>query len=314
MFPGCFLLLLVRDYKRKRQKRGQKLTDKLENSQNLSKKQAKKGILDEGWPVYKDFELEETGGDVWLYAVSETPHRVYAPLRDTGDLFREFASLGRKGGISKEEAVESMRGWVTTYGTLGTDDGGAREQSLGSFSREVSIAARRWELYQAATAEIGRHGDPDVEALDGYNIAGDTPTQKREKALEDVAEHVGWQVKHHCFPRLYRNVHRKTGRTVDFEEGWGFDTLLSAMYLQMMWFMTGGGDAPRCKFDKCGEIIRMGVRPPGADSGEDYEQRGIGRPARYNTRTDKEFCSRNCKQKWRYHNIIKPRRQAQAGQ
>lgn len=30
------------------------------------------------------------------------------------------------------------------------------------------------------------------------------------------------------------------------------------------------------------------------------------------SRRDKEFCSKNCKEKWRYHHVVKPKRQGQA--
>ena len=46
----------------------------------------------------------------------------------------------------------------------------------------------------------------------------------------------------------------------------------------------------------------------------EYKELGISRPPRYKTRKDKEFCSRNCKEKWRYHNVVKPRKQERPGQ
>ena len=50
-----------------------------------------------------------------------------------------------------------------------------------------------------------------------------------------------------CYPQLYRRVNTEAGLTVGFEQGWGFRSLLGAMYLQMMWLITEGGDSPRCK-------------------------------------------------------------------
>jgi hypothetical protein len=87
------------------------------------------------------------------------------------------------------------------------------------------------------------------------------------------------------------------GRTVGFESGWGFHSPIGAMYLQMMWLMTEGGDAPRCNGPGCPKIIRIGeYEPRDAEYVSEKVKQG-DRPRRYKTRKDKEFCSRNCKEK-----------------
>ncbi len=81
--------------------------------------------------------------------------------------------------------------------------------------------------------------------------------------------------------------------------------MLGAMYLQMAWLMSEGSNAPRCKGPGCYKIIRIGeFEKPQKDPGLTK-----GARAPYRTRKDKTFCGRNCKQKWRYHYIIKPQRQ-----
>lgn len=283
-----------------------------------------------GWPVYRGVEIEDSGDDVFVYAPRDAPEptssrgvqaihtawmredlnraRVYAPLRDTPDLFLTFASLGRK-DIEREKAVEVMLDWIKSYGVLGLDDGDHRAESFTGFSRAVRYAARCLELYEAATAEEGVRDDPDIETLDRYGADGETPKEKREWALEEVSRIVGKRVEEWCYPQLYRLVNNEVGRTVRFEQGWGFRSLLGAMYLQMMWLITEGGDSPRCKGPGCNRIVRIGkYRPGDRRHVKEFEQRGGGgRPPRYKIRKDKEFCSRNCKQKWRYHNVLKLR-------
>jgi hypothetical protein len=301
------------------------------NFQDSSTKAAKNRVLKRGWPVYQNFEIEESDSDIHVYAPREAPEipskrgvqtihsawmaedlnrvRVYAPLRDTPDLFLKFASLGRKGGVTRDEASEAMLDWVETHGALGLEDDEGRGESLVGFSRAVSKAAQCLELYEAATAEIGVRDDPDVEILDSYQAYGVTPREKREWAMQEVARIVGKYVEDECHPQLYRQVNTETGRTVGFEQGWGFRSLIGAMYLQMMWLMTDGGESLRCKGPGCNRIIRIGRYKSGdAKHVGEFKLHNGGRPPRYKTRKDKEFCSRNCKEKWRYHYVIKPRK------
>ena len=299
---------------------------KKENFRDAANKLAKKQVLASGWTVYRDFEIEESDNDVHVYAPRKAPEipsqggmqaihsawmaedlnrvRVYAPLRDTPDLFLEFASLGRKEGVTRDKAAEVMLDWVKSFGTLGLEDAGDRAESLLGFSLAVRKAARCLELYEAATADLGRRGDPDVAVLDAYGAFGRTLKEKREWALQEVTSTVGRRVKMGCYPQLYRKINREVDQTVGFEQGWAFRSLLGAMYLQMMWLMTEGGDAPRCEGPGCNRFIRIGE---GGGDGEDLGLRKNSRPRRYRTRKDKRFCSRNCKEKYRYHNVIKLR-------
>ena len=143
-----------------------------------------------------------------------------------------------------------------------------------------------------------------------YGAHGGTPGEKREWALQEVARIVSGYVESGCHPQLYRQVNKETGRTVGFEAGWGFHSLIGAMYLRMMWLMTDVGAAPRCNRPGCNKIIRIGEYKPGDAEYVSEKVKQGGRPPRYKTRKDKEFCSRNRKEKWRYHNVIKPRNQA----
>lgn len=304
------------------------MAGKSEKSQNILLKSVKRTVPTGGWPVYRDFEIDESDNDVFVYAPRVAPEipsrrgiqavhsawmgedlnrvRVYAPLRDAPDLFLKFASLGREGGIVRDEAVEVMLDWIKTYGALGLQNDEGRGESLAKFELAVENASRCLELYEAATADSGARGDPDVEALDRLGDYGQTPKEKREWALQEVTGIVSKRIKKWCYPQLYRVVNTEVNRTVGFEQGWGFRSLLGAMYLQMMWLLTEGSDSPRCKKEGCNRIVRIGEYEPGDEKSiEEFEKRGGGRPPRYRTRSDKEYCSDNCRVKAYYHNVKK---------
>jgi hypothetical protein len=169
---------------------------------------------------------------------------------------------------------------------------------------EVRRAAWCLALYEAATAPDG----PDTDALERHEADGDTLEERKEWALKAAGNHVDDQLTEECYPKLYRQVLARSGETVGFTQGWGFHSLLGAMYLQMAWLMSEGSNAPRCKGPGCHRIIRIGdLEQPAVDPRLKKNARG-----RYRTRKDKEFCSRNCKEKWRYHYVLKPRRKANA--
>ena len=301
------------------------------------KKAARTEQLGTAWPVYRDFEVEEKEGDVYVYAPFRPPEReaglntrlsspfeedlglerVYAPLREQPDLFLRFASLAREGEITRDEAFQIMLEWVTSYGVLGLEDvdrlesdGGwehrmGRRESLVRFAEAVREAARCLTLYEAAEAP----GGPDVEALERMGVRGNTPEEMKEDALRSVDDQVNRQMVEECYPLVYRQFHRESGETVRSFQGWGFRSLLGAMYLQMMWLITEASNVRRCKGPGCFRIITFDApEQVTADPGLKKNARG-----KYRTRRDKEFCSRNCKEKWRYHYVVKPRRQKSRG-
>ena len=55
--------------------------------------------------------------------------------------------------------------------------------------------------------------------------------------------------------------------------------------------------------------IRIGKYAPGDRELAEESRRKGGRPLRYNTRKDKEYCSDNCRVKAHYHEVVKPRKQ-----
>jgi hypothetical protein len=70
--------------------------------------------------------------------------------------------------------------------------------------------------------------------------------------------------------------------------------LLGAMYLQFYWMMTSSGDLTRCKY--CGQIISRAS--------------SVSRNGRVRKpRSDRKFCTSQCRQNYHYHNRIKPVRE-----
>jgi hypothetical protein len=305
----------------------------LQNSRNNAAKFVNPKVLQEGWPIYREFEVEYSDDDVLIYAprvVQEIPAvsydrsvpieipedenrvRVYAPLQETPDLFLKFAGLRRHKAKTRDEAAEIMLNWAKNYGVLGLYPGNDRRESLTRFVSSARRAARCLELYEAATVETGGLPDPDIETLEKLSVPGKTAKQKREAALEEVEVIVGVHLEDECYLRPYRRVNRQNGMTLRFEQGYGFRSLRGAMYLQMMWLMEVG-HPPRCKGPGCNRIIRIGKYAPGArELAEESRHKG-GRPRRYKTRKDKEYCSDNCRVKAHYHEVVKPRKQQRAG-
>jgi hypothetical protein len=251
--------------------------------------------------------------------------RTYAPLRDVPDLFLRFAGLRSKGRISQDKAVGAMRDWATTYGVLGlkgliypdeipVDVAGnrSRRESLLGFTQSVREAAQCLELYEAATVRVEDYRSQNraerrrvkavSDTLENYGADGNTLREKQEWAYVVSGDIVGKHVRNECYPELYRTVERGEDgkarfwyeqRTIGFQQGWEFRSLLGAMYLQMMLYMIGGGEGPRCKRPDCYRTVTFSPPQPAGDPGLKKGVRG-----KYRTRKDKEFCSKACAQWW----------------
>ncbi len=95
------------------------------------------------------------------------------------------------------------------------------------------------------------------------------PLFLKELALDWVAQTVQGVVSDDCYPELYQE-----GDT--FRSGYGFKSLLGAMYLQMMWLISATGEFRRCQRPGCNKIFTSG-------------------------RIDKKFCGDNCRVKNNQH-------------
>lgn len=232
---------------------------------------------------------------------------MFAPLRETRDLFLNFAGLVRKAPLSRDEALKVMLKWIKTYGVLGLEglicpdevprpvaNNRERRESLQGFWHAVGEAAQCLELYAAANA-------PDDQAsviLQKHRASGGTLWAKREWARVVAADKVGEHISRDCHPIFYRTTKRisnalhgfEAHETVGFGQGWGFHPLLGAMYLQMMLYMEGGGGGRPCKRPDCYRLVSFGS--PGDPGPRPNSIR------RHRTHGNKEFCSPACRVWW----------------
>lgn len=259
-------------------------------------------------PLLKDLSVGDINrNNIWEYfnAVES-----YSPLL-VDSLFLEYAELVDAGEITPE----TMLDWVDRYGVLGfegresrgidpqaPDASGGPADSLLNFAHEARKANAVLRLYEAATSLSG----PDVEKIRQYEEwfstqaiqrehghRMDSPLDLKGAALDWVAGTVRRIVADECYPELYQEGE-------EFRQGFGFKSLLGAMYLQMMWLMTATGGVRRCKAPKCDRVITF--EQPEESSEQRVERLTQGRRKKYRTRADKEFCSQRCKVRWHYRN------------
>jgi hypothetical protein len=105
------------------------------------------------------------------------------------------------------------------------------------------------------------------------NIPGKTTVEKRKSAAQLLVSQLNRKLEHECYPKVYYGVLRDTGETADVVESWGFRSLLGAMYVQLMWRIK----SRQCQAPGCNNIIGL------------------------HERSDKETCSRRCKQRRKDH-------------
>jgi hypothetical protein len=223
----------------------------------------------------------------------------------------------------------------TSVNGMGNPRGGPAESvsNFASFAEEANLVLR---LYEAATAPEGPDHEylrkhirvPEIallqssftateirdekdhageEAARAHQIMLSKPTRDvieqtlmdqvpperlKKTALDYVAETVHLRVTGECYPRLYRQ------RDDTFRRGWGFKSLLGAMWLQMMWLMSASEeDIHRCPW--CRKTVTFEPSPE-----QPEHDPGLKKNARkqYATRVDKVFCGDpRCKAKWNYH-------------
>jgi hypothetical protein len=302
--------------------------------------------LERSYPDDPEFAREIAARRFRVYRDNNVKER-YAPL-NYPDIFLLFAGLADEGPITREV----MKGWVEQYGVLGLqrtaqgrgDPRGGKTESLSNFARHAHDAHFVLRLYEAATKPDG----PNVEYLrhviappvlpedvptprvlegeiDGQKIAlindseltprrlqmaaqkmraRTSPKQLKEIALDYVARTVQNHVSTECYPLLYM---RKDGSLL---QGWGFESLLGAMYVQLMWLITAAGEEVRwCLW--CQKVIDF-EQPEQPRDPWIPNDRSRG----YKTRRDIKFCDNEgkCRSAYNYHNVQKPRKQAEKRQ
>lgn len=238
----------------------------------------------------------------------------YSPLH-TGTIFLEFARLVEDYGMDvlalANDAATSLRSdglegvvglpagldternrvvalrWTEGYGVLGLtprrkpgsvggDPRGGEGDTLKRFAYEAWAANVTLRLYEAATAP----GEPNLEVildqlpyLEG--IKG--PETIRKAALESVRNQVEMRLERHSYLR----IGSANGKAA---AGYGFHSLLGAMWFQASWLFDDEVEVRRCKW--CGRVIAI-------EPGEMPRDPGLAKNVRgtYKTRKDKAFCN-----------------------
>jgi hypothetical protein len=171
---------------------------------------------------------------------------------------------------------------------------GGPKETVTRFVIEAMAANSILRLYEAATATKR----PKLDIIRSYmpedlREALEPPRWYKEWALTTIWETVGYMVRRHCHPMPYR---RRDGA---FMIGWGFLSLLGAMWLEMLFLLTAPEeDVRRCQW--CDRVI-------------DFEQpeqptaraQKINHPGTRKIRKDKQFCDDRHRAAFDYHVRIK---------
>jgi hypothetical protein len=299
-------------------------------STEAAEKELRKG----SWKAYHEYEVRHTrhGGPHVLAPQSGLgDYDEYFPLVSHPTLFLMFARLGDDGEITEEVWLD----WIKGYGVLGLERGtsvreivedhrdlglgidslldeleqldamgvpyssnsgrmeGGPAESYRNFKSEALKATRLLRVYEATSQEdpdvdlMGRHAERD------FGIRISTPREAKAWGLGWLASEIDPVISEECYPALYPMGDRVA-------QGWGFHSLLGAMYLQMAWLVAAKEEV-HCK--QCGRIIDY--EQPEIPREQLPEQPGWHRP--HKTRSDKEFCGKGCANKWYYEHVTKPR-------
>lgn len=265
------------------------------------------------WPVFDDFEIERVDGELYIFAPAEphpalsvNPDRgaklLYAPLRRYPDLFVRFARLhpGQK-ALTEDEMLDITLGWVGTYGMLGVEGidppayrgkrRSGRRENVAIFMKEVKRAAFVLDAFVAISSDdpdtmldcVVRHWatTPRMEA----DLQALSPVETKLMLTHNIKERVGQYLEQDCYPAL----HDLFG---SLSQGWGFRSLLGAMYLQMMFYVLEPEMIRWCKATDCNQMVTF-------DDGTAPESPHKGARGTYRTRADKEYCSKACAQRIR---------------
>ena len=286
------------------------------------------------WRVYEDYEVVD-GGGAYQYFTVRTPvgstlgqqAHSYHPLIDTPYLFLEFARIAEQ-----RDQEEALNRWIRRYGLLGLvrnrrfstvvldeypdvvwppphyDDRGGPGETLEAVWSEVQTANTILTEYEAALSgdrdalEQVSFPDVDPKAREEHRQSLGVSEQEwitRMRNLAFTESMILTQTKLNMFasPAIHvAGSWTEPPLTPDrFQASWDARNLLGAMYLQFYWLITSAGDLSRCK--QCRRIISYAPPMP---------QDGNRKPRK--PRSDKEFCSTQCRQNHHYLTRIKPKR------
>jgi hypothetical protein len=222
----------------------------------------------------------------WLHGEAVPPPdnyvghwRSYDPLEDAPDLFLKFAALDKEHDF-EEEALAFSHKYGLPGGSSIKPGGRPDKVKVSEFRNEAERARSILEVYEAALNCDETFGRRLLLNLNERNNApgeylGDDSWMSvlRAWGFFQIVKVVG------TVETLCRQGIRMYGDDLSSVVGtWQYDNLLGAMYLQMYWLMTSGGDVTRCEY--CRRIISLARSHP------------EGRKRR----RDRKFCDDACRQ------------------
>jgi len=171
---------------------------------------------------------------------------------------------------------------------------GGQGDTVEAFTLEAWTANTALRLYEAATADAG----PDTETIRHFwgsmaPSSGSPPPASPEEAKTWAEE---WVV-NAMLSRIRGYVYSQPYRADQgFVQGMRFESLLDAIWLQMLWLLTAGNNVRKCKFRFCRKVIAF-------ETPDQFEDPGTQKNARrkYKTRVDKEHCDHLCVANESYH-------------
>jgi hypothetical protein len=151
--------------------------------------------------------------------------------------------------LAREHGVLGFEGNGEIADRWWADPRGGPGETLSAFKDAAWRANAVLRIYESAAVPDG----PDTTVLSKFASKAESPTPGmeglarfegeatppalKEWGLREVWRIVGSVLAGHCYPELYRLKDT-------FDRGWGFKSLLGAMYLQMVWLMTAASDPP----------------------------------------------------------------------
>jgi hypothetical protein len=188
---------------------------------------------------------------------------------------------------------------ITTQQTHGQrrDVQGGQNDTVEAFALEAWTAHTALRLYEAANADAGpkmdtiRHYWRSMASFSG-SMPPASPEESKTWAEEWVVNAMLSRTRGYVYPQPYRADR-------GFVQGMRFESLLDAIWLQMLWLLTAGNNVRKCRYFDCDKVITFKA----SDQQTKLEDPGMRKSGRrkYKPRVDKEFCSLNCKSKNHYH-------------
>lgn len=244
------------------------------------------------WSVCEEYVLQD-GAIVAVYGHKGDDQdywRVYTPLEQEPDLFLKFARLWEEPDF-ETAALEFAHGYGLPRDSEPNEvpplDVDADRMEISEFYEQSGRAGVVLALCEAVLNEDTQTARKLVEERRGDSLLDGLLFSKVQtkdsdmmwRAMFGAASVVSLYVTQGCYLDL--GISREPQEKVSLSQlkvAWGFQDLLSAMYLQMYWILTSEGELARCEY--CGRIMSLSRPHPNAAK----------------RRNDRRFCDDACRQ------------------